>query len=252
MKVSDFLTTKELRQREIYWEYFHPWGVEYQISVGLDAPLSHTKVFVLDRMGGRDFTERDRAVLDLLRPHLASLYAAAQVRRRARECLRSARANRLCPRGSRPGRTSSSTRRPKLSASSGPTFVSSAVVFRWNWRRGSSSSGALRGGNRSRCQRGDVSLLVHLVDDSLFLEEQRDAPRLTEREREIHRPGCRGQDQRRDRRDDLGRARHSPQASGEHLREARSPQLGPPPSRPSMARDSSQREIFRGRRNLVE
>ena len=32
---------------------------------------------------------------------------------------------------------------------------------------------------------GDVSLLVHLVDDSLFLEEQRDAPRLTEREREI-------------------------------------------------------------------
>src|SRR4029077_8924466 len=62
-------------------------GVEYLMTVGLDAPLSHTKVFLFDRMGGRDFTERDRAVLDLLRPHLARRYAESRASRRAAEAL---------------------------------------------------------------------------------------------------------------------------------------------------------------------
>ena len=48
---------------------------------------THTKVFLFDRAGGRDFTERDRAVLDFLRPHLANLWEAAQARRRAAQAL---------------------------------------------------------------------------------------------------------------------------------------------------------------------
>ncbi len=87
LKISDFLSRPELRRREIYWEYLRPYGVEYQMSVGLDAPLSHTKVFLFTRAGGRDYTERDRKVLDLLRPHLARIYETAHVRRAAREAL---------------------------------------------------------------------------------------------------------------------------------------------------------------------
>ena len=87
LKLSDFLSTPELRRREIYWEYLRPYGVEYQLSVGLDAPLSHTKVFLFSRASGRDYTERDRKVLDFLRPHLARIYETAHVRRAAREAL---------------------------------------------------------------------------------------------------------------------------------------------------------------------
>ena len=87
LKISDFLSKAELRRREIYWEYFRPWEIEYQMSIGLEAPLSHTKVFIFTRGGGRDYTERDRKILDLLRPHLARIYETAQVRRAAREAL---------------------------------------------------------------------------------------------------------------------------------------------------------------------
>ena len=86
LKISDFLTRSELRRTDIYWDWFHP-GASIQMTVGLDAPLSHTKVFLFDRGGGRDFNERDRAVLNFLRPQLANLYEAAQARRRAAQAL---------------------------------------------------------------------------------------------------------------------------------------------------------------------
>lgn len=57
------------------------------MTVGLDAPLSHTKVFPFERSGGRDFTERDRALLNLLRPHLAHRYAESLAWLQARDAL---------------------------------------------------------------------------------------------------------------------------------------------------------------------
>lgn len=80
LKLSDFLTRSQLRRREIYWDYFRPFGVEFELDVGLPAPPTHTKVFLFAR-GSRDFTERERLLLDLLRPHFVSLYAAARNRR---------------------------------------------------------------------------------------------------------------------------------------------------------------------------
>ena len=71
MRLSDLLTRSEFRT-DIYWHYFRPWGAEYEMCVGLDAPLTHTKVFLFNRAGRLDVTERDRAVLDFLRPHLAN------------------------------------------------------------------------------------------------------------------------------------------------------------------------------------
>jgi DNA-binding CsgD family transcriptional regulator len=81
-KLSDFVTRRQLRQREYYADFLHPWGIEYRLVVGLPAPLSRTKCFMFDD-GRRDFTERDRLLLDLLRPHLVPLYESAKARRLA-------------------------------------------------------------------------------------------------------------------------------------------------------------------------
>ena len=87
LKLSDFVTRKQFHSSRIYTDWFGPAGIEYLITVGLDSPLTHTKVFLFDRAGGRDFTERDRIVLNLLRPHLTRRHAEVQARRRAREAV---------------------------------------------------------------------------------------------------------------------------------------------------------------------
>ena len=79
-KLSDFVTRTQLRGLEIYCEFFRPYGVEYELDVGLPAAATHTKVFLFSRQNS-DFTERERLLLDLLRPHFVSLYAAARNRR---------------------------------------------------------------------------------------------------------------------------------------------------------------------------
>jgi DNA-binding CsgD family transcriptional regulator len=80
-KLSDYLSLRELRNSHVYDIWFRPYGVERELSVGLPAPFWHTKVLIFDRGKGPDFTERDRAVLDHLRPHLARLWQAARTRR---------------------------------------------------------------------------------------------------------------------------------------------------------------------------
>lgn len=81
-KISDFLTRRQLHRLAYYNEYMRWYGTEDQLCVGLPAPLSHTKVFVF-ASSTRDFGERERSLLDLLRPHLVHLYEAAKARRLA-------------------------------------------------------------------------------------------------------------------------------------------------------------------------
>src|SRR5688500_3042865 len=52
------------------------------MTVGLDSPLSHTKVFLLARSVGRDFDAADCLVLNVLRPYLTMRYETS---RRCRE-----------------------------------------------------------------------------------------------------------------------------------------------------------------------
>ena len=73
-RVSDFVTHRQLRRSRIYAQWFRPQGVEHQLTVGLDSPLCHTKVFLFSRGAGSDFTTRDCAVLDVLRPYFAGRY----------------------------------------------------------------------------------------------------------------------------------------------------------------------------------
>jgi hypothetical protein len=80
--LSDFVARRQLHCLEMHAEFFRPNGVEYELEVGLPAPPWHTKVVGFDS-GSRDFGERDRLLLDLLRPHLVSLYESAKTRRLA-------------------------------------------------------------------------------------------------------------------------------------------------------------------------
>jgi DNA-binding CsgD family transcriptional regulator len=80
-KVSDLLTAEEWHAHPLYDGFYRPLGVEYQMSIGLVAPRPTAVAFAMNR-GRRDFTERDRAVLNLVRPHLAQSWRNARDRAR--------------------------------------------------------------------------------------------------------------------------------------------------------------------------
>jgi DNA-binding CsgD family transcriptional regulator len=80
LKISDFLSRRELHRLDYYDHVLRPFGIEDTIVVGLPATLRHTKCFLLNSQG-RDFDERDRELLDTLRPHFPALYANARARR---------------------------------------------------------------------------------------------------------------------------------------------------------------------------
>ena len=82
-RITDFVGTRRFRSSRIYADWFRPQHVERLITVGLDSPLSHTRVFLLERNGGGDFDPADCLVLDVLRPYLAMRYDAARVRAEA-------------------------------------------------------------------------------------------------------------------------------------------------------------------------
>jgi DNA-binding CsgD family transcriptional regulator len=81
-RLSDCLTRAELHAARFYDLWLRPFGVEFELDVALPSPQWHTKTFMFSRHeGSRDFTERDRFVLELLQPHLAAMWSAASARR---------------------------------------------------------------------------------------------------------------------------------------------------------------------------
>jgi DNA-binding CsgD family transcriptional regulator len=81
LKVSDFLSRRELHATRLYDLWFRPVDIEHELNVAIPSPLWHTKTFLFDRQVRRDFTERDRLVLEALLPHLTRLWQAARTRR---------------------------------------------------------------------------------------------------------------------------------------------------------------------------
>jgi len=81
-KLSDFLTRSQFHRLGIYNENYRRTGVEYQMTFmvrSLQRPSPRTIAVALDRgWGDSDFTERDRCMLNLLRPHLETAYANAE------------------------------------------------------------------------------------------------------------------------------------------------------------------------------
>jgi DNA-binding CsgD family transcriptional regulator len=74
VKLSDFLDRNELRRNLWYQGIMRPKGSEYECKLWLPAPTGITRGFYFVRgPRDRDFDERDRSVLTVLRPHLAAI-----------------------------------------------------------------------------------------------------------------------------------------------------------------------------------
>jgi DNA-binding CsgD family transcriptional regulator len=82
VKLSDFLTARQLRSSRYWEDWFAPWGVTDELEVGISPSNRFTRNFIFDRTSGT-YTERDREVLNVLRPHLVALYDRARERRLA-------------------------------------------------------------------------------------------------------------------------------------------------------------------------
>jgi DNA-binding CsgD family transcriptional regulator len=77
-KISDFLTQRQFHRLGLYNEFFRCFdGGDYQMVVALPAPPPLVVGISVNR-DHRDFTERDRLVLNLLRPHLIQAYRNAE------------------------------------------------------------------------------------------------------------------------------------------------------------------------------
>lgn len=87
--MSDVIGQRGYHELPIFREYFGPAGLDHVIDLGLPTALTRQRSFVLFRQAGADdFSQRDRAVLEMLRPHLYRLEAHAALRRQLSDALR--------------------------------------------------------------------------------------------------------------------------------------------------------------------
>jgi DNA-binding NarL/FixJ family response regulator len=184
VKLSDFLTRRELHHTPMHNLVMKPCGFEDTLGLRLRiAPLSPVKQFDFDR-GGRDFSARDRAVLDLLHPHLVQLYRASESRRRLRAALalhESTHEAVVVLEADDRIAFASTAARELLDRYLGENGVGLPdTVTSWLRERRRPAAG-----QPLRIHAGAQVLVVELVDGALLLEEQRWMPRLTAREREI-------------------------------------------------------------------
>jgi DNA-binding CsgD family transcriptional regulator len=191
MKLSDFLTQRELHHTWLYDNWFRPAGVEHELDVAIPTPPWHKKAFVLRRARG-DFSERDRLVLDLLQPHFGRLWRVARARRQLAAALCGLdHASERDPRGvvlldprnqvefaSPAGRRLLAEFFPDGRGAGVPTALA-------EWLESASKQPLVQ-------RRGDRLLTVQRAGDSLLLEEANDVAGLTAREREILRWVARG------------------------------------------------------------
>lgn len=184
VKRSDFHSRRELDRTRLYHLMLEPCGLEYSLGVRLRSPPSSGfKVFSFDR-SARDFSERDRAIVDLLNPHLAQLYRASEARRRLQAALAlhesSGAAVVLLEADDRVGFASTAAREllDRYFGEKGVGLPDSLASWLRERRRVTTVK-------QLRIDTRDRALVVELVDDALLLEEQQSMPRLTAREQEI-------------------------------------------------------------------
>ncbi len=88
-KISDFYSARQWHSTGMYHDVVHPDGIEHELLLCLPGPgwtagpgPGRTLRLVFFRGPGPDFSERDRALLTLLRPHLHQAYLDAEYHRR--------------------------------------------------------------------------------------------------------------------------------------------------------------------------
>jgi DNA-binding CsgD family transcriptional regulator len=78
LKISDFLTQTQLRGSEIYTRVYRPWGFRHNLSASVNSRLG-TAAGVGLCNGKKEFTERDRLVMNLIRPHFDQAHRNAKL-----------------------------------------------------------------------------------------------------------------------------------------------------------------------------
>jgi DNA-binding CsgD family transcriptional regulator len=75
LKITDFTSQQKWRRTTLYNEFFHPLRCEYQMGFAFSVPKG--QVALGFNCAARDYSEDDRQLLTLLRPHLMQAYANA-------------------------------------------------------------------------------------------------------------------------------------------------------------------------------
>lgn len=81
-RISDSLAPRAFRRTALYADYYRRIGIHHAIAVPIYMDGQSLVSFVLNR-SRRDFGERDRERLELMRPHLAYLYRQACMQTRS-------------------------------------------------------------------------------------------------------------------------------------------------------------------------
>jgi DNA-binding CsgD family transcriptional regulator len=87
LKIADFYSARQWHSTGMYCDLYRPQGLEHELQMclpeppGPDAGPGRTLRMYLFRGPAPDFSERDRAILMLLRPHLQQAYLDAERRR---------------------------------------------------------------------------------------------------------------------------------------------------------------------------
>ncbi|MFI1172755.1 response regulator transcription factor [Streptomyces melanogenes] len=85
--IADFYSARQWHSTGMYTDYYRPLGIEHELMLCMPAGTpgtggrGRTLRMFLFRGPGPDFSERDRALLTLLRPHLYEAYLDAERRR---------------------------------------------------------------------------------------------------------------------------------------------------------------------------
>jgi DNA-binding CsgD family transcriptional regulator len=72
-RIGDLVDTASFRRSGLYNDYYRPIRIQHAMAVPIHVDRNVLVSFVLNR-SGRDFSDRDRAVLEVIRPHLGGLY----------------------------------------------------------------------------------------------------------------------------------------------------------------------------------
>jgi DNA-binding CsgD family transcriptional regulator len=86
LRITDIVSQRAFRRSPFYAWIAKPSGIEHELKLWLPAPPGHARFFELARGPGPNFVERDRSLLALLRPHLATVRARWELQARV-ECL---------------------------------------------------------------------------------------------------------------------------------------------------------------------
>lgn len=72
-RISDLIDPAEFRRQPLYWDYYRPIRIEHTMAMPIHVDGRFLVSFVFNR-GRTEFSDRERDLAELLRPHVATLY----------------------------------------------------------------------------------------------------------------------------------------------------------------------------------